>query len=132
MKNDRKAIGGFMESMVAVMAVTVALTVFIGMFAYVQFNENQIDADDYRFAEKLYLENGKITGDVREDLIYLAETNGYSMVELKVSAVGTDLEFYDSFGETKTENVRTQEGTFTLNSDDGRKLVAKYEVVMWK
>jgi len=132
MKNDKRG-SGMLESMVAMMVVIIALTAFMGMFCYYQMNDEYANENDFEFVKKLEIRDGKITGDVQEDLAYLVESNCYSKVELKVNVVGdvNCSEFTDSFGEIVTDNVDSFKGTFNIASDDGRSLLANYEVIIW-
>lgn len=133
MRNDRKGIGGLMESMSALMIVIITLTVFMGMLAYIQTGSTIVDGDDVGFVEKLEIRDGEIVGDIHDDIIHLTESNGYSMTVVNVKVMGdiSERSFSDSFGTERTDNVKVHSGTFDIRSDDGRSLLARYEVVIW-
>lgn len=124
--------GGLMESMAAMMIVIVCLTAFMGLFCYIQMPDDQRD-DDFGFVENLRIEDGQIVGDLHDRLVYIVESNGYSGIEVRVSILGdvNYSDFYDSFGVLRTESVTSNNGSFEITADDGRSLLAGYEVVIW-
>lgn len=133
MIKDRRGIGGYMESLVALMAVTVMLTSFLGMLSYSELgkerNSIELDTD---FIEDLKLENGEITGDT-DGLIRFADRYGLNGVRLKVVVTGNlcDASLNSTYGTTDGGNADCRNGTFPISSDDGRTFVASYEVVFW-
>lgn len=132
MKNDNKG-SGMLQSMVAMMVVIVALTAFIGVLCYIQTDDTDVHEEDFEFVKELVIIDGEIVGDVEDDLAYLRDSNGYARTELRVDVVGNVnySHFEQHYGEEMTNNVDSYKGTFNIASDDGRSLLANYEVVIW-
>ena len=122
-----------MESLVALMAVTMMLTSFLGMLSFSELGKerNSIDLDT-DFIEELDLENGDIVGDT-DCLIRFMERYGLNGVRVKVVVSGNlcDASLCRTYGITDGNNAESRTGTFPIRSDDGRTFVASYEVVYW-
>ena len=133
MIKDRKGIGGYMESLVALMAVTVMLTSFLGMLSYSELGKERNNIElDTDFIEDLKLENGKITGNT-DSLIRFIEKYDLNGARLTVNVTGNlcDASLNKTYGTTDGNNADCRNGTFPISSDDGRTFVASYEVVFW-
>ena len=128
---DRKGIGGFMEAMMAMMAVTITLTAFMGILAYADISTDGTDIDT-SFLDGLRIMDGKIYGINEDAIISSISTYDVSGIQVNIDTIGDIL--YDSlkirYG-TETSMNRFKEGTVTLDSDDGRRVLAHYEVVVW-
>ena len=122
-----------MESLVALMAVTVMLTSFLGMLSYSELgkesNSIELDTD---FIEDLKLENGRIVGDT-DSLIRFIDKYDLNGARLKVEVTGNlcDASLNKVYGDEDGNNADCRNGTFPISADDGRTFVASYEVVFW-
>ena len=122
-----------MESLVALMAVTVMLTSFLGMLSYSELGKERNNIElDTDFIEDLKLENGKITGNT-DSLIRFIEKYDLNGARLTVNVTGNlcDASLNKTYGTTDGNNADCRNGTFPISSDDGRTFVASYEVVFW-
>lgn len=134
MKMNNKAESGFMEAMAAVMIVTVTLTAFIGLLTYTSISDTSETIDiETAYLNKLSIKSEKIVGNIQNDLQEQVDINEYKSIRLTVKIIGlvSDDTFIISAGEKTTNNVASKTGTITLQSDDGRRLAASYEVVVW-
>ena len=129
---DRKGVGGFMEGMFAMMAVIVSLTAFLSILAYADTDVDDRDAD-VSFLEDLHVSRGKITGLDECSLLLLMEREGAEGIEIRVDALGGSVQGPMRYvcGE-RTDRPLWKDGTIVLDSDDGRRLLAHYEVVYWR
>lgn len=130
---DRKGIGGFMEAMVAMMIVTIAITSFIGLLAYNELpttdDEIRIDTSYLRFS----VVDGKITGDIQERMERSCERYGLLGITVDIKLIGPlfDDERTYQCGITDGDNNRIGNGTLRLECDDGSIVLASYRVVQW-
>ena len=123
-----------MEAIVAFSAVTIALTIFLGLLAYSDLgNADDTMELDTEFMEHLTIENGRITGFDISHLERFVERNGLNGAEAKVSVAGhlSNASLDETVGTTDGNNVDTVRGTFSIHSDDNRTFVASYEVIYW-
>ena len=134
MIRDKRGEGGFMEAIVAFSAVTISLTLFLGLLAYSDL-ENADDTMelDTEFMEHLTIENGRIVGYDGSHIGRFVERNGLNGAEVKIAVAGhlSDASLDDIIGVTEGDNVGTISGTFSVRSDDGMTHVASYEVIYW-
>ena len=134
MIKDKRGEGGFMEAMVALMMVTIALTAFIGMLAYSEIGKSDDSVSlDTRFVEDLQIVDGNIAGETGKYLDRFVEKNGLNGTRLTVKVAGSlsDASLLRTSGTEEGNNVGTFTGTFSIPSDDGRTFAASYEVVYW-
>ena len=134
MIKDKKGEGGFMEAIMGLMVVTIALTAFLGLLAYTNLGEiDERTTLNTEFIEKLGLKEGKLSGETHDHMESFIERNGLNGARLTVIIAGTlsDASLTDSVGITDGNNVDSINGTFPIESDDGRTFVASYEVVYW-
>lgn len=134
MRMNKKAECEFMGAMIAVMVITVTLTAFIGLLGYISISDTtETDDIETDYLSKLSIKNENIVGDVQDDLQEQICSNDYNFIRLTVKTIGLISEdtFSASAGEKKTDNVISKTGTLILQSDDGRRLAASYEVVVW-
>ena len=134
MIRDRRGEGGFMEALIALMMVTIALTAFFGMLAYSEIggSDDTISLDT-GFIEDLRMVDGEIVGNTEKQLDRFIEKNGLNGTRLTVKVAGTlsDAVMIRTSGYEEGDNVGTMTGTFPIDSDDGRVFAASYEVVYW-
>ncbi|TQS78226.1 MAG: hypothetical protein A3204_04065 [Candidatus Methanarcanum hacksteinii] len=133
MITDRKGLGGFMEAMVAMMIVTIAMTSFISLIAYNElptFNDDaMIDTSYLRFT----VVDNKITGDIQDQMELSCEKYGLLGINVDVRLIGplfNDEKRYQC-GITDSENNRVKNGTLRLSCDDGSIVLASYKVTQW-
>jgi hypothetical protein len=134
MTMDRRAEGDFMEAIAAMMVVTVSLTVFMGLLSAIDCDDTDDGPDvDAGFVKDLRITDGEIVGETHDDLVYLLQRERLSRISVTVRIVGSvdGIAYSDSCGDTLTDNVLAKNGTIMLDSDDGRRLAASYEVVYW-
>ncbi len=132
---NRRGEGGFMEAIAAVMVVTVSLTAFMGLLVNVAVNDSGPGTDDIGtdYISSLTVVDGKIVGDIHDDIAFISEKHGIDFIEVKVRLIGDVVSdsFYDCFGKGRTDNVSSRYGTLTMKADGGRVLDASYEVIYW-
>lgn len=115
-------------------AVTIALTIFLGLLAYSDLgNAGDTMEPDTEFMEHLTIENGRIVGYDGSHIGRFVERNGLNGAEVKIAVAGhlSDASLDETVGTTDGNNVDTVRGTFPIRSDDNRTFVASYEVVYW-
>lgn len=134
MIKDRKGEAGFMEAIIAVMVVSIALTSFLGLLAYSQTGQS-VDCFDLNtdFADHLSIENGEIIGDYEKPLNSFMERNDLNGIRFRMDIVGpaSDASIDFHIGKKEGLNAQSVNGTASVNSDDGRTYVASYEVIYW-
>ena len=134
MIKNKKGEGGFMEAIIALMMVTVALTAFLGILAYSEIGNTDEDISlDTDFIEDLEIADGRITGETDRELERFIEKNGLNGTRLTVNVAGSlsDASLRWTVGIEEGNNVGTMTGTFPICTDDGRIFAASYEVVYW-
>ena len=129
MRMDKRAEGSFAETMMAMMVVTVALTVFMSVFAYslsTDDGEQRISTD---FLDSLRVEDGEITG---VDESYVQEEcvrKGYASMVIRIETAGDINKASLSLGESSDSDFTFVRGTAAIPCDDGTTVLASYEVV---
>lgn len=134
MKMNRRGETGFMGSILAVMVVSVALTAFLGILSYTDLSlQERTFEPDLRFADRLELSEGEITGDYSEEMLRFIERCDLNGVRLKVSVAGplSDASIDETFGTPSGSNAESRKGTTSISSDDGRTYAASFEVIYW-
>ena len=120
-----------MEAMLAMMAVTVTITAFVGVLAYAHAEPQEREIDT-SFLNDLHIKDGRICGLDEGGVITYAGKTDASGITVKIEIIGDTVS--DSlrfvYG-TETGHTSFKEGSVTLDSDDGRRLLAHYEVVVW-
>lgn len=123
-----------MEAMIAMMVVTIALTAFLGLMVHSSVPGTDEGPDiPTDFIKRLRIENGSIVGDIDSVLQSIIDKNEYSYIRVTVDVAGplSDSVFVKTAGTERTDNVDSENGTVLLITDDGRELVASFEVVVW-
>ena len=118
----------------ALMAVTIALTAFLGILAYSEIGNDEDPVSlETGFIEELQMIDGNIVGDTEKQLDRFVEKNGLNGTRLTVKVAGTlsEASLQRTSGTEEGDNVGTFNGTFSIDSDDGRTFAASYEVVYW-
>ena len=119
-----------MESIAAVMVVTVALTAFMGALAYSELADEKREVDiDMHFLDALHVEDGRIVGNVTPHLTEIREKNNYSGIDLKIRLVGyTDDSRTFTSGNRSADDVRYFSGSMPIETDKGETVLASYEM----
>jgi len=128
---NNKGIGGFMEAMMAMMAITITLTAFMGLLAYVHAipEEKEIDTS---FLNDITIENGKMNGFDGSKAITAASIIDATGIYVSIETIGPALkDSYEFRYGTQSPRTSSEDGTITIASDDGRTVLAHYEVVIW-
>ena len=134
MIRDKRGEGGFMEAAVAFSAVTVALTLFLGLLAYTELGDAGDTKElDTEFLERLTIKDGRIVGYDGSHIDRFIERNNLNGAEVKITVAGhlSNASLDERTGIADGNNVSTLAGTFSIHSDDNRTFVASYEVVYW-
>ena len=130
MRKDRRGIGGFMETMVAMMIVTIALSAFMTMFAYSNLPEPEVPDVSTDFVEGLRLENGSIVGLDETYPEDESERRGYCSMTICIKVVGRVNDHMLEMGEpTGGCDQIIRNGTFMIPGEDGARYAAAYEVI---
>jgi len=117
-----------MESMMAVMVVTVALTLFIAILpSMISENETreEIPKD---ILNNLSVSDGKINSNNLERVI---EDRGYTAMSLKIVVTGTSDVYEAKNGTPNGDDIIHQSGTMVMNVDGCMRNV-EYEMAVWK
>lgn len=130
MIKDKRGVGGFMESMVAMMVVTIALSMFMTAFAYTNTGDCEVHDVSTDFLGSLSIEDGTIIGLDEDYLVEESERKGYRSMTVSIKVAGDLMDIELSSG-TRTDGCDQiiRNGTFMLPSDDGGRYAAVYEVI---
>lgn len=132
MKMNKRGEAGFMEAIIAMMVVTIALTCFMGLLSYNNADDARNDSFSTDFLDDFSVMNGRIAGDPEDELCDIMDSKGYERVDLRITVDSVISDSYEfTVGEGEYDNVGSVTGTLHLRSDDGRSFVASYEVVFW-
>lgn len=130
MKMNRKAEGSFAETMIAMMVVTIALTAFMGVFAYSCCHN---DGPDTRistdFVKDLRIEGGEIVGVDQSYIDDECTRKGYASMVITVETAGSVNHCSLRIGTGSDSDYSFVRGTIDLPCDDGTVVIANYEVV---
>ncbi len=129
MRMDRRAEGSFAETMMAMMVVTVALTVFMTVFACSLGTDDREQTISTDFTRSLRYEDGEITG---VDETYVREEctrRGYSSMVIRVETAGDINHACLLLGEPYDSDFSFVRGTVSIPCGDGTVVAANYEVV---
>jgi len=117
-----------MESMMAVMVVTIALTLFVAilpsMIAEDYINE-EIPED---ILNNLSISDNKVDSD---DLERVVEEKGFIAMTLKIRVTGTSESYEISKGTPKGDDILHQSGTLLMNVNGCIRNI-EYEMAVWK
>ncbi len=129
MRMDKRAEGSFAETMMAMMVVTVALTVFMSVFAYSLSTDEEEQRISTDFLDSLRVEDGEITGI---DESYVQEEcvrKGYTSMVIRIETAGDINKASLSLGGSSDSDFTFVRGTTSIPCDDGTTVLASYEVV---
>ena len=133
MKFNRKGELGFPEAIMAAMIVTLALTMYIGLFVLntADGNDTAGVSVDHRIFGGLVLEDGEVAGDIETPLISEMERHGFRGISFLCEIPG-DLGFKSRHvvvGDMEG-SISSERFLFSLTSADGRILTAVMEVAV--
>lgn len=133
MKTDKRAAGGFMEAMTAMMIATVALSAFMGLVAYSQAQDPPEPDVSTVFVQRLCVEDGCIVGVGPEYIEQECAMNGYDSMVIRVTAELPDGTAVLNLGSPLSDrNMTVEQGTAVLTTDTGDRVIAHYEAaVFW-
>ena len=77
MRKDRRGIGGFMGTMVAMMIVTITISAFMAVFAYTNLPEAEVPGISTDFLKDILVIDGEITGIDDSYVVEESERKGY-------------------------------------------------------
>jgi hypothetical protein len=132
MRFNKRGDLGFPEAIMAAMAVTLSLTLYMGVVVLSAAEEEDSFATvDHRIFSDLSLSDGEVAGDIEMRLIAEMERHGYKGITF-ICEVPGELGF-----EGKRTTIGNMEGrisserfVFLLNSSDGRQIPAMIEVAV--
>ena len=130
MRMNRKAEGSFAETMIAMMVVTIALTAFMGLFAYSCCHDGGPDVRiSTDFVKDLRIEDGRIVGVDQSYIDDECTRKGYSSMVITVETAGNVNHCSLRIGTGSATDYCFVRGTVDLPCDDGTVVIANYEVV---
>jgi hypothetical protein len=131
MRMGKNAEGGFMEAIAAMMVVTVALSMFLGVIATAGSQEQSIPEIRTDYLDKLSVSDGAVVGDVSYDMEMQMDFAGFSCIRLRAHVAGGG-EVYERTAGTPSEgDVLCETGSILLKDDKGRSVPVVYEVAVW-
>ena len=130
MRMDRRAIGGFMETMAAMMIVTVALSAFMTVLVYTSVQEEIHKEISTDFLGMLTVTDEGIVGIDDDFANDEAIRKGYASMTIYVSTAG-DVDRHTLFVGTETDgkDQMIKNGNIMLYRSDGTRCAAVYEVI---
>lgn len=130
MRKDRRGIGGFMETMVAMMIVTITISAFMAVFAYTNLPEAEVPGISTDFLKDILVIDGEITGIDDSYVVEESERKGYRSMTVCIRSTGDlyDLELNIGTPTYGCDQI-IENGIFMLEHDDGSRCAAVYEVV---
>ncbi len=129
MRMDRKAEGSFAETMVAMMVVTIALTVFMTVFAYSLQSDTREQTVSTDFADSLRIEGGEIVGVDGSYVEDECTRRGYSSMLITIETAGDVNGARLVLGRSIDSDFTYVRGTADVPCDDGSVVIVNYEVV---
>ncbi|NLN71791.1 MAG: hypothetical protein GX137_03250 [Thermoplasmatales archaeon] len=131
MRMRRNAEGGFMEAVAAMMVVTVALSMFLGVLANADLREQRMPDIRTDYIEGLSVSDGIVVGDVSAEMEVQKDFAGFSCIRLRAHVAG-ETEVYERTAGAPTEgDVLCATGSMLLLDDMGRRVPVIYEVAVW-
>ncbi len=129
MRMDRKAEGSFAETMVAMMVVTIALTVFMTVFAYSLQSDDREQPISTDFTESLRIVDGDIVGIDESYVDEECTRRGYSSMVITIETAGDFNHASLLLGNPSDSDFTYVSGMTEIPCDDGSVVAARYEVV---
>lgn len=120
-----------MEAMAAMMVVTVALSIFLGLLAGAGAQERAEPDIRVDYLGKLSVSGGAIVGEVSEEMEVQKDFSGFSCVRLRVHVAGETDIYERTAGLPSQGDLVCKTGTLLMKDDKGRSVPAVYEVAVW-
>lgn len=119
-----------METMMAMMIVTIAMSSFMVAFAYTNVEEPDNRDVSIDFLDSLRIEDGRIVGFDRNYTVDESERMGYRSMKVFVKTVGGiyDIGFVSGVETDGCDQV-IRNGTLMLVDENGARCAAVYEVI---
>jgi len=134
MRRGNKGEGGFIESMMAVLVVIVALTAFLSLLAHSTSYDDEKDISiPVNMFNDIRIVNGNIEAPLEDRMNDLTERFGYRGITVMLSTADP---LYDSaimitVGSSDAERIWSKSGTLIAGTDDGRSVPVKYSMAVW-
>jgi hypothetical protein len=130
MRFDKKADIGFPEAIMAVMMVTIVLTVYLGAFVINSQTDNKDHTEfDQDIVSEITIVENVLIGDINEKLYIFMEKNELLGVTVRCWAPGNIVECDLSFTIGVMDgNVEGKRFIKTIPTDDGRMIPVIFEV----
>lgn len=130
MRKDRRGIGGFMETMVAMMIVTIAISAFMTVFTYTNLDEPEVHDVSTEFLHNLSIEDDEIVGIDPKYPYQETLRMGYVSMTIHLEVVGMAEDVYLDLGNcVEGHDQIVKNGTVMLTDEDGNRYAAFYEVI---
>lgn len=130
MKFDKRADIGFPEAIMAVMMVTIVLTLYLGAFVINSQTDNKNYTEfDRDIVSDITIVENVVTGDINEKLYKFMEKNELLGITVRCWTPGDIVECDISFTVgTMDENIEGTRFIKTIPTDDGRMIPVVFEV----
>ena len=128
MRKNRRAEGGFMESMAAVMVVCIALTLFMALLPSVLKDDGGGETIPPDILNGVSVADGGIMFEGGAE--HTAKGFGYGSMTLKVIVTGTPDVYDVTVGTPGGDDMMHRSGT-TMMRVDGRLMSVGYEMAVW-
>jgi hypothetical protein len=134
MKLNKKAEGGFMESVLAVMAVVITLTAFLSFLSLSLSDEHEAETDiPANILDNVRIVDGSIEADIEGKMNETVERYGYGgmKVILSISNSIYNTSLTVGVGSFDTDVVMSKNGTMTVETNDGRTVPVNYSMAVF-
>jgi len=129
MRLNKKGEGGFMESIVVMMVVIVALTAFLAILPSAFNDDKDQDTIPTGFLNGISIEDSEICCST--DIEKTMRDGGFSAMRLVIITIGIDGTYELFFGERNSDDMTYTSGTILIDAG-GRKINAEYNLAVWR
>ena len=130
MRKDRRGIGGFMETMMAMMIVTIAISAFMTVFTYTNLEQSEPAEISTDFLDGLSIRNDRIVGLDKDYPEKESLRKGYDSMTVCIRTVGSIHDYQLELGRpTNSSDQIIKNGNIILTSESGERYAAVYEVI---
>ncbi|MDR0778881.1 MAG: hypothetical protein LBE48_05555 [Methanomassiliicoccaceae archaeon] len=133
MRLNRRGEGGFIESVIAVMAIIITLTVFLSFLAFStsQYDEREKEMP-MSILDDVKIISGNIEADIEGTMDEIIGRYGYTGMRVILSAASIyDSSVTFSAGKNDSDKIISKNGTIIVRSDDGRSVPVNYSMAVW-
>ena len=134
MKLNKKAEGGFMEAVLAVMAVVITLTAFLSFLSISLSDDHEAETEiSLNILDDVRIVDGNIEADIEDKMNETVERYGYGgmKVVLSISNGIYDSSLTIGVGEFDSDVAASKNGTVTVRTDDGRTVPVSYSMAVF-